>query len=168
MDLYRGKRMIVEKTVFSLPNGHEREAIVVRPRGAVVILPIDDDFCYLIRQWRFTIGQYIVEAPAGTMEDGEDPETTAKRELIEEAGLSAGTLISRGYIYTTPGFTDERIFIYEARDLTPSCQYTPDADEIIEPLRIPISEVHAMIRNGDIVDAKTIAAVFRCTIGCGL
>ena len=168
MDLYRGKRMIVEKTIFSLPNGHEREAVVVRPRGAVVILPVDDDFCYLIRQWRFAIGQYIVEAPAGTMEDGEDPEATAKRELIEEAGLSAGTLIPRGYIYTTPGFTDERIFIYEARDLTPSWQYAPDADEIIEPLRIPVSEVHEMIQNGDIVDAKTIAAVFRCTMGCKL
>ncbi len=163
MDLYRGKRLIVEKSVFSLPNGHEREAVVVRPRGAVVILPIDGDYCYLIRQWRFAIDQFIIEAPAGTMEEGEDPVVTAKRELIEEAGLSAATLIPRGYIYTTPGFTDERIFLYEARDLTPSWEFAPDADEIIEPLRLTLSEVHRMIHSGEIVDAKTIAAVFRCT-----
>jgi ADP-ribose pyrophosphatase len=162
MEIYRGKRLIIEKAMFSLPNGHEREAVVVRPGDAVVILPMDGDFCYLIRQWRFVIDQYILEAPAGTMEPGEDPIETARRELIEEAGLAAGELVSRGFIYSTPGFTDERIYIFEARDLSPSHEHAPDEDEIIEPVRIPIPEVMRMVKGGDIIDAKTIAAIVRC------
>lgn len=166
MDLYRGKRLLVEKTSFLLPNGHTKEAVVVRPGGAVVILPVDGDYCYLIRQWRFVIEQYILEAPAGTMEPGEEPAQTAARELIEETGMSAGNLIPRGYIYTTPGFTDEKIFLYEARDLSPSDQYTPDEDEIIELVRIPITDVRRMVRDGEIVDAKTISAIARCLGPC--
>lgn len=165
MDIYRGKRLTVEKSLFSLPNGREREAVVVRPGGAVVILPIEGDHCYLIRQWRYAINQYILEAPAGTMESGEDPVETAKRELIEEAGLAAEQMIPHGYIFTTPGFTDERIFIYEARGLTLSQEFAPDDDEIIEPVRIPVPDVCRMIREGEIVDAKTIAAVIRCVKG---
>nr|WP_319539763.1 NUDIX hydrolase [uncultured Methanospirillum sp.] len=163
MEIYRGRRLTIEKSVFSLPNGKQREAVVVRPSGAVVIFPIDGEHCYLIRQWRFAIDQYILEAPAGTMEAGEDPIETARRELIEEAGFAARELIPRGWIYTTPGFTDERIFIYEARGLTPSREYVPDDDEIIEPVRLSIPEVCRMVREGEIVDAKTIAAVFHCT-----
>ena len=89
MEIYRGKRLVVERSLFPLPDGREREAVVVRPGGAVVILPMDGDFCYLIRQWRVAIGEYIIEAPAGTMEPGEDPIETARRELIEEAGIVA-------------------------------------------------------------------------------
>jgi ADP-ribose pyrophosphatase len=162
MELYRGKRLVVEQSTFSLPNGHEREAVIVRPGNAVVILPVDDEFCYLIRQWRFVIDQYIIEAPAGTMEAGEDPVETARRELIEETGMAAGELIPRGYIYTTPGLTDERIYIFEARDLSPSHEHDPDDDEIIEPVRVPLTAVMKLIRDGEIVDAKTIAAITRC------
>ena len=165
MEIYRGRRLTIEKSVFSLPNGRQREAVVVRPSGAVVIFPIDGEYCYLIRQWRFAINQYILEAPAGTMEAGEDPIETARRELIEEAGFAARELIPRGSIYTTPGFTDERILIYEARGLTPSREYAPDDDEIIEPVRLTIPEVCRMVREGEIVDAKTIAAVTRCIGG---
>ncbi len=162
MEIYRGKRLVVERSLFPLPDGREREAVVVRPGGAVVILPMDGDFCYLIRQWRFAIGEYIIEAPAGTMEPGEDPIETARRELIEEAGIAAGELIPRGYIYTTPGFTDERIHLFEAHDLSPSRDHLPDDDEIIEPVRVPVTEVMRMIRDGEIVDAKTIAVITRC------
>jgi ADP-ribose pyrophosphatase len=165
MEIYRGRRLIIEESVFSLPNGKQREAVVVRPSGAVVIFPIDGVHCYLIRQWRFAINQYILEAPAGTMEAGEDPIETARRELIEEAGFAARELIPRGCIYTTPGFTDERIFIYEARGLTPSNEYAPDDDEIIEPVCLTIPEVCRMVREGEIVDAKTIVAVTRCLWG---
>lgn len=162
MEIYHGKRLVVERSTFHLPNGHNREAVVIRPSKAVVILPVDGDFCYLIRQWRFVIDQYILEAPAGTMEPGEDPLETAGREIIEETGFHAGELIPRGFIYTTPGFTDELIYLYEARDLSPSAEYSMDADEIIEPVRLPIKTVIGMIRTGEIVDAKTIAVISRC------
>lgn len=162
MELYRGKRLVVKQSAYTLPNGLQREAVVVHPGDAVVIFPIDGDFCYLIRQWRFVINQYIIEAPAGVIEAGEDPIGAARRELIEEARLAAGELIPRGFIYTTPGFTDERIFIFEARDLSFSREHAPDDDEIIERVRFPVSEVMRMVREGEILDGKTIAAIVRC------
>jgi ADP-ribose pyrophosphatase len=134
----------------------------VRPADAVAILPIEGDACYLIRQYRFVIGEYILEAPAGTIDPGETPDGTANRELIEETGLSAGHLIPRGFIYTTPGFTTERIFLYEARDLVPSRMYAQDEDEVIEVRKVGMADIPQMIRDGRIVDAKTICLFYRC------
>ena len=162
MELYRGKRLWIERSTFPLPGGREKEAVVVHPGDAVVILPIVDDSVLLIRQWRFPIGDYLYEAPAGTMEVGEDPRETAYRELIEETGMAAADLIPRGYLYTTPGFTDERLWLFEARGLTPSDMYCMDDDEFIEPVSLPVQEVRRMIRSGELVDAKTICVFFRC------
>ena len=83
-------------------------------------------------------------------------------ELIEETGLSGERFISRGFIYTTPGFTTEKIHLFEVRDLAPSHEYAKDEDEEIEVVRVPASEVLAMVRDGRIRDAKTIALVSRC------
>ena len=126
------------------------------------MLPIEGDSCILIRQFRFAIGEYLCEAPAGTMDPGEGPFETAQRELIEETGLAGETFIPRGFIYTTPGFTTERIHLFEVRGLTPSHEYEKDEDEEIEVVRVPSSEVLAMARDGRIRDAKTIALVCRC------
>ena len=166
MEIYRGRRLWVEKRGFLLPDGRQKEVVVVHPGDAVVILPRDGDEFLFIRQWRSAIGAYIYEAPAGTMEEGEDPEQTARRELIEETGMAAGSMKALGYIYTTPGFTDERLCLFEARELTSSREYLPDDDEIIEPVRFTASEISEMIRTGEIVDAKTICIFYRCT--CGL
>lgn len=165
MNIYTGKRLRIEQSMVTLPTGKEREAVIVHPNGAVAILPVDGDSIWLIRQYRYAIGEYIFEVPAGTIESGEDPQETAGRELIEEVGFSARTLIPRGFIYTTPGFTDEKIWLYEAQGLTPSSDYEMDDDEIIEPVRVSLSKVIDMIHRGDIVDAKTICLIFRY-IGC--
>ncbi len=166
MELYHGKRLSVEKKMFRLPNGTEREKVVVHPGDAVAILPFtDDDGCYLIRQYRFAITSFTYEAPAGTMEDGEDPEETAHRELIEETGFSAGELISRGCIYTTPGFSDERLHLFEAHRLSPSSAFEKDDDELIELVRVNAGDLWEMCRDGRICDAKTICLVFRCLEG---
>src|SRR5271169_4054686 len=117
MEIYRGRRLSIEKTTIRLPNGHEREKVIVHPSNAVAILPIEDDRCKLLKQFRYAINQNIIEVPAGTMEEGEMPLETAHRELIEETGFGAKTMIPRGFILTTPGFTDEKIFLFEARDL---------------------------------------------------
>ena len=85
-----------------------------------------------------------------------------RRELIEETGFEAGTLIGRGFIYTTPGFTDEKIHLFEAGDLTPSDRYSRDEDEYIELIRVSGPDLVKMCRDGRITDAKTISAVFRC------
>ena len=95
---------------------------------------------------RFAIDQYIFEAPAGTMEPGEEPAKTAHGELIEETGFTAQTIVRKGFIYTTPGFTDEKIFLFEARDLSPSDEYGKDEDEIIEVVDIATGDLKAMIR----------------------
>jgi ADP-ribose pyrophosphatase len=143
------------------------ERIVVHPGDAAAVLPVRaDDSCYLIRQFRDAIGEYILEAPAGTMRAAERPKDAAQRELIEETGLQAETLIDRGFIFTTPGFTDERIFLFEACGLSPSCLYQKDDDEEIELLRVSLADLPGMIRDGRISDAKTIALAYRCLV-CG-
>jgi ADP-ribose pyrophosphatase len=163
MEIYRGKRLAVERKNVTLPDGSTRERLVVHPGDAVAMLPIrEDGCCYLIRQYRYAIGEYIYEVPAGTIDPGETPLETARRELIEETGMQALTFIPRGYIHTTPGFTDERIHLFEAHDLTPADAYHHDEDEVIELVRFPLHEVEAMIADGRINDAKTICLVHRC------
>jgi ADP-ribose pyrophosphatase len=165
MEIFRGRRLWIEKRTIRLPHGAEREKIIVHPSNAVAILPIQGDRCKLLKQYRYAIDQYIFEAPAGTMEPGEDPQNTAGRELIEETGFTAKTIIPKGFIYTTPGYTDEKIFLFEARGLSPSDEYGKDEDEIIEVNDIPLSDLNAMIIDGTIVDAKTICLIHRC-LGC--
>ena len=165
MEIFRGRRLWIETKTIRLPTGREREKVIVHPSGAVAILPLDGDRCKLLRQYRYAIDQHIIEAPAGTMEQGEDPRETARRELIEETGFAAGTIVPRGFIYTTPGFTDEKIFLFEARDLSPSQEFWKDEDEVIEVIDVAVSDLPEMIRNGTIVDGKTICLIQRC-LGC--
>ncbi len=161
-DIYRGKRLRVVKELYRLPSGKEKERVVIHPGNAVAILPRDGDTCILIRQFRFAIGEYLCEAPAGTVDEGETPLQTAQRELIEETGLAGGQFIPRGFIYTTPGFTTEKIHLFEVRDLSPSSEFEKDEDEEIEVVRVPAAEVLTMARDGRIRDAKTLALVCRC------
>jgi ADP-ribose pyrophosphatase len=165
MEIFRGRRLWIEKRTIRLPNGIEREKVIVHPSSAVAILPLNGDRCKLLKQYRYAIDQYIFEAPAGTMEPGEEPLVTARRELIEETGFTAQTIVPRGFIYTTPGFTDEKIFLFEARDLSPSKEYGKDEDEVIEVVDIATGDLIDMIQNGTIVDAKTICLIHTC-IGC--
>jgi ADP-ribose pyrophosphatase len=163
MELYRGKRLSIEQKTVSLPGGKEVERVMVHPGDAVAVLPVRaDSCCYLIRQYRFAINDYICEAPAGTLNPGERPLDTARRELIEETGLQADTFISRGFIFTTPGFTDERVFLFEAFGLSPSCEFRKDEDEVIEVVKVPLADLPGMVLDGRISDAKTIALIFRC------
>jgi ADP-ribose pyrophosphatase len=163
MELYRGTRLSIEKREVTLPGGKVVERVMVHPGDAVAILPvIGDASCYLLRQFRFAVGDYIYEAPAGTLNPGESPLNTARRELIEETGFQADTFIPRGFIFTTPGFTDERIHLFEAHTLTPSCKYEKDEDEVIEVQKVTFTELGAMIADGRINDAKTICLAYRC------
>jgi len=161
-DIYRGTRLRVVRELYRLPSGKEKERVVIHPGDAVAMLPVDGETCILLRQFRFAIGEKICEAPAGTMDPGETPLRTAQRELIEETGLAGETFLPKGFIYTTPGFTTEKIHLFEVRGLSPSDEYEKDEDEEIEVVRVPVSGVLAMARDGRIRDAKTIALVYRC------
>ncbi len=165
MEIFRGRRLWIETKTIRLPTGTEREKVIVHPSNAVAIFPVDGDRCKLLKQYRYAIDQYIIEAPAGTMEQGEAPLATAGRELIEETGFAAKTIEPKGFIYTTPGFTDEKIFLFEARDLSPSQEYGKDEDEVIEVIDVALTDLPTMIRDGRIVDGKTICLIQRC-LGC--
>jgi len=112
----------------------------------------------LIRQYRHAAGGFIYEVPAGTLQPGEAPEHCAARELIEEAGVRAGRLDLLGSIFTTPGFTDEVIHLYLARDLEPASQAL-DADELLTVEPVPLSRAIEMCTRGELRDAKSMCAL---------
>ena len=165
MEIFRGRRLWIEQRHVTLPNGLVREKVIVHPSSAVAILPLEGGQCKLLRQYRYAIDDYILEAPAGAIEADEDPLVAAGRELIEETGFAAQTIEPRGFIITTPGYTDEKIFLYEAHGLSPSIQYEKDEDEVIEVVNVRLQDLNRMIRDGMIVDAKTICLIQRC-LGC--
>ena len=165
MEIFRGRKLWIEKRVIRFPNNIVREKVIVHPSNAVAILPLNDDRCKLLKQYRYAIDQYIYEVPAGTIEPGEDPLKTAHRELIEETGFTATTIVKKGFIYTTPGYTDEKIYLFEARNLSPSREYGKDEDEVIEVVDIATKDLATMIHEGIIVDAKTICLIYHC-LGC--
>jgi ADP-ribose pyrophosphatase len=165
MEIFRGRRLWIEQRNVQLPNGLIREKVIVHPSNAVAILPIQGKQCKLIRQYRYALDDYILEAPAGTLEKDEEPLTAAGRELIEETGFAAQTIEPRGFIITTPGYTDEKIFLYEARGLSPSRKFEKDEDEVIEVIDVPVKDLNRMICEGSIADAKTICLIHRC-FGC--
>ena len=145
-----------------LPSGFDRDYLFVEPISAVCILPTDECFVYLIRQYRAVIDQYIYEVPAGGMEpEDTDPATTARRELAEEAHFSAEELILRGFVYSSPGFCTEKLWLYEARGLSACDAFCCDEDEIIEVVRVKKEEALRMVMDGRICDAKTIALLTR-------
>ncbi|NMB79307.1 MAG: NUDIX hydrolase [Methanomicrobiales archaeon] len=165
MEIFRGRRLWIEQRNVSLPNGIERQKIIVHPSDAVAILPLEGPRCKLLRQYRYAIDDYILEVPAGALEEGEDPLSAAGRELIEETGFAATELKPRGFIITTPGYTDEKIYLYEARGLTPSQEFEKDEDEVIEVIDVPVADLPGMVRDGRITDSKTICLIYRC-LGC--
>ena len=114
----------------------------------------------LLRQFRPILGQELWEVPAGTMEPGESPEACARRELAEEAGYRAGRLEPLGEAWADPGLTDERLFLFVARELTPAPRQL-DPDEHIAVSTVPLAEAYRMVDRGEILDAGTLAALFR-------
>src|SRR6266481_5682491 len=129
---------------------------VVHHPGSAVILPaFDDGTIALVRQYRHPAVKYLLELPAGTLNDKERPEDGAARELEEELGFRAGALEKLTEFFVSPGFCEEKMWIYLATDLTETAQRLED-DEIIEVVRIPFTRALEMITDGEIEDAKTI------------
>lgn len=158
-EIYRGRVVHLVRESFSLPNGHPVQLEMVRHPGAAAIVPIDaEGNVLLIRQYRHAAGGFIYEVPAGTLHAGEAPELCAARELIEEAGVRAGRLDLLGSIFTTPGFTDEVIHLYLARDLEPASQAL-DADELLTVEPVPLSRAIEMCTRGELRDAKSMCAL---------
>jgi ADP-ribose pyrophosphatase len=148
---------VIEVTVDTVREGEQtytRE--VVHHRGSAVILPaFDDGTIALVRQYRHPAVKYLLELPAGTLDERERPEDGAARELEEELGLVAGKMEKLSEFFVSPGFCEEKMWLYLATELTETQQRLED-DEFIEVVRLPIDQALQMIAGGEIEDAKTI------------
>jgi ADP-ribose pyrophosphatase len=133
---------------------YQRE--VVHHNGSAVIVPVfDDGTVALVKQYRHPAVRYLLEVPAGTLAKGERPEIGAARELKEEIGLVAARLEKLSEFFVSPGFCEEKMWVYLATELSEGEQALED-DEIIEVVRLPIADALEMITSGEIEDAKTI------------
>ena len=136
---------------------YQRE--VVHHHGSAVILPVfDDGTVALVRQYRHPAVRYLLEAPAGSLDKGERPDDGAARELQEELGLVAARMEKLSEFFVSPGFCEEKMWVFLATDLTEG-QQRLEEDEILEVVRMPIEEALEMITSGEIEDAKTIIAL---------
>jgi ADP-ribose pyrophosphatase len=152
-------RIRVASERVTLPNGRSTELDIVRHPGAAAVVPFaSSDEVLLIRQFRYAAGGFILEVPAGKLDAGERPDVCAARELEEEAGQRAGRLEELGWIWTTPGFTDERIFLFAAFDLTPVPRQLDD-DEVIEVVRVPLAGALDLVWRGELNDGKSALAL---------
>jgi len=129
---------------------------VVRHPGSAVIVPVfADGTVALVKQYRHPAVRYLLEIPAGTLDEGEKPEVGAARELEEELGVVAGKMEKLSEFFVSPGFCEEKMWVYLATELTETSQRL-DEDEVIEVVRMTLTEALEMISDGEIEDAKTI------------
>lgn len=161
--IYDGKVVKVFKDSVELSTGHKSFREVVKHTGGVVILAVKDDKILLVKQFRYPLKEVMFELPAGKLEAEEDPFEAAKRELEEETGYCARKWTDLGYVYTSPGYSDEKLYLYKAEDLEFSHCH-PDEGEIIEAFQYPICDVMKMVQTGKINDAKTLCALLRAKI----
>jgi len=156
--IWEGHVVSVAVADFESPDGEVVEREIVHHPGAVVVVPIDGDEVVLVRQYRAPLDQDLLEIPAGKRDvDDESPEETAHRELAEEVGLQADSMILAANFYNSPGFCDEYTYLYLARGLTEtprSAQGVEEEHMTVE--RVSLSAVDELIATGQIRDAKTI------------
>jgi ADP-ribose pyrophosphatase len=157
--IYSGKKIQLEVHRLEDENGRivERE-VCVHPGAVVVLAFLHDGRILLEKNRRYSVGQTLIELPAGTLEKGEDPMNCAGRELLEETGYLAGRLKRIGSIYSSPGVLSEKLHAFAAYDLEKREPALEEGEEI-ELMPVTFEEALEMIRNGEICDAKTIATL---------
>lgn len=160
-ELWKGSVGRFGEEEIELPDGRRFTLGVLQHPGACCVVPLlSDGRVVMLRQYRYAVGETLWEVPAGKLDPGEELEVCARRELEEETGYIAGELISLGSIYPTPGFCDERIHLYIARDLRPGTQALAANESLqCEPMRF--DDAVAMAESGEITDAKTVIALLR-------
>jgi ADP-ribose pyrophosphatase len=156
---FSGKLLNLDVVDVELAHGQRSVREIVRHPGGVVILPrLPDGRFVLVRQFRKAVEEVLLEAVAGTLHAGEDPDLCARRELEEETGYKASTLVRLGVIAPAPGYTEERLYLYFATLCPEAGPLSPDEDEKIEVVPLAPSQIEALMLSGEIWDAKTLAA----------
>lgn len=156
--VFAGKIITVRCDDAVLPNGKPCKREIVEHPGGASVLCVKDGKAVLVKQFRYAYGEELYEIPAGKLEKGEDPAAAAKRELEEETGLIADTLTLLTVLYPSPGYTDEKIYIYEASGVHAGERH-PDSDEFLNVEAIPFDDACGMVARGEIRDAKTVCAL---------
>ena len=153
-EVCRGRKLVLAR-VYDVVRGREKAFDALLHPGAVAIVAVEGEKVLLERQYRPVVGEWLYEIPAGTLEPGESPEETARRELEEETGYRPGWLRKLVEFYSSPGVSTEKLIVYLAGSLTPARQRLEE-DEVIEVEWVSLEEALEMIRDGRIRDAKTL------------
>jgi ADP-ribose pyrophosphatase len=154
--VYQGRLLHVLEDAVRLPDGRTSAREYVRHPGAVMMVPLTPEgHVLLVRQFRYPLRRHFIEIPAGKMEPGEEPLATAKRELREECGVEAASWEHLATVHPCIGYSDERIELYIAQQLS-RVAAGPDDGEFIEPLQVPLAEALEWVRAGRITEVKSI------------
>lgn len=157
--IYNGRAFHIRRDHVRLPDGRSTKLDIVEHIGSAVIVPVDDaGNMYFVRQYRHAARLDMLELPAGTLEEGEDPLVCAQREVREETGMASGNIREIGGFYLAPGYSTEFMRVYLATDL----RHDPleaDADEFLSVEKIPFAEAFKMAETGKLPDAKSLAAL---------
>ena len=157
--IYQGKVLSLRLDDVTLPNGKSSKREVVEHAGAVTVVAVtNEQKVLLVKQYRYSVGEVLLELPAGGLNHGEAPLKCAKRELKEETGWEATDWEELPTFYTTPGFTNEKMYLFLAKNLTYTGQNL-DEDEFIQVVSVPLDETLNMIQRGEIRDAKSIVGI---------
>ena len=162
---FHGRIIRVREDEVLTPTGNTARREVCEHPGGVAVLPLSaEGEVTLVGQYRYPYGEMLWELPAGKLDAGDsEPLQCGIRELKEETGLSAGRYTSLGKVYPSPGFLNEIIHLFLAQDLTLAAA-CPEEDELLVLKKMPFSQVENMIATGEIVDAKTIVAMYRAKL----
>lgn len=158
--LLKGRAFLIRRDYVKTPDGRETKFDIIEHGGSVIIVPVDQAGNVLfVRQYRHATGMDLLELPAGTLEEGEDPVICAAREIREETGFAADKIEKIGDFYLAPGYSTEFMHVYLAQEL----RYDPleaDADEFLSVETIPFAGAIQMAERGEMPDAKSLAALF--------
>lgn len=158
--IFNGRAVRLRVDTVQMPSGRQTTREVVEHNNCVAIVPIDaDDNVLLVKQFRQAIDKELLEIPAGGIDPGEDPETAVQREMREETGYMPKKVRRLGGFYSSPGYCTEYLHLFLATDLVPSRLYAEDT-EIIKLVRIPVSQIPALLASGEFCDAKSIAGLY--------
>jgi ADP-ribose pyrophosphatase len=159
--VFKGKVFTISRDTVKMRNGRTVTMDIVRHSKSVVIVPVPEPGkVILIRQYRHAVNTDLWELPAGSVDEGESPETAATRECHEEIGLVPATVVRLSALFPTPGYCDEEMIFFRVSSLEKSeKQAHVDEDEDIEPKTFDLREARDMIRRGEIVDMKTIVGL---------